>query len=152
MCPCWEASAPCSLLGTGSPTPLDRGSPQSAFNVFFPPMASWEPQDLLVGSLSVFALKGRQGCQVPWGLRKEEAILLDWGVEKPEGPTLRAFESKERPASGCRSTPASSAPLEASAIPASSPGAKTGMQLLVQAGRGLVLLFTGALPGRNLFP
>lgn len=119
----------------------------SAFNVFFPPVASWEPQDLLVGSLSVFALKGRQGCQVPWGLRKEEAILRDWVMEKPEGPTQQG-----KAVSGCRSTPAPSAPLEASVIPASSPGAKPGMQLLVQAGGGLVLHFTGGLPGRNLFP
>lgn len=112
-------------------------------------LGSREPLDLLVGSLSVFALKGRQGCQVLWGLRKEEATLLDWGVEDRGACTW----SKKRWCLGPGLPQAPSVSLEASVIPTRSPGAEPGPLLLVLGWGGwLVLHFTGDLTGRNLFP
>lgn len=58
----------------------------------------------------------------PRGLRKEEAILLDWGVEKIEGPVLGARIGGVW-AQVC-------APLKASVIPMGSPGAEPGTLVL----------------------
>lgn len=98
-----------SSLGTGSLTPLDRGS----LIMFLSHVASWEPQDLLSGSELVFALKGRPGCEVPWGLRKEEALLLDWGVQKTEDPALHFGQGEGK--TGPRSGPDTPTPLSAPA-------------------------------------
>lgn len=109
----WELSVPVLggqySLGTGYPAPLDRNPPSSS--PLFPPSSSSSPPSppppafhrrehgvLFYGCTGTpgfthwfficVCFERKAGCEAPWGLRKEEAILLDWGVEKTEGPAL----------------------------------------------------------------
>lgn len=61
------------LGGQCFPAPLDKGSPQFAFNMFLSSMALQVLQDLLTDSLSVFALKGKLVVRPPGasGKRKQ---------------------------------------------------------------------------------
>lgn len=136
--------------GLRVPHPTGQGSPQSAFIIFLFPWLHRKPRIYLL-VLHLFALKGRPGCAAPWGLRKEEAVLLDWGVQKTKGPALH-FEPGEV-AAGPRSAPGSPAPLGASTSPVGPHGAEPTMLALVLGGGGWQILhLAGDLPGKNLSP
>lgn len=86
-----------SLEYKALPHPTGQASPSptpSVFNVFLPWLCKNPRIYLLFQHL--FALRGRPGCEALWGLRKEEAILLDWGVEKTEGPILHFKQKRWR--------------------------------------------------------
>lgn len=88
--------------GFGTPHSTELGPPQSAFTMFLPPVTSRAPQDLLTGS-ALCALRGRQGGEFSWGLRKEEAVLLDGSVQMTQGPV--PHYGRGEVATGPRSAP-----------------------------------------------
>ena len=64
---------PRRALGAGPLTPLDSSPPSLPLSCCSLPWLHGNPRIYSL-VLYLFALKGRPGCEAPWGLRKEEAI------------------------------------------------------------------------------